>query len=409
MKFIKEAKTLQERKKLYESYRASSKTLTEDVKTVKIKDVKVRDSIVVDDRGPLKITSISSGPFGYTIEVNDNGKSEKIKFDSNEDVQVVKYQEPAPSDKFVIYLPNVGRRIVNRDEAINFLEETIYSYKNDSARFIAGKGFALYCLEAVDDDGSALYGRNNADEFISNLKEYNKIYENKDITEQYWINNQEVMNEVNKLGKELEDDGFKYHGDKYSGSDYYDFYTKLVDDKPVCKAVQYNHNGAQIIDITVNQLMGYEPIDSFEQMRHKLGNMLLPKNKLKEAIITKEFLATIPNSEDFKAYGVDVDLDSAREEIPEAPETPEDMGIAGVLNNLIIDEWEAIDGYNSAIVTLADLGKYDEVEVLKDIVNEENIHVGQLQQIMKSVSPNAESIGEGEVEAAEQLNKGDIE
>lgn len=310
MKFIKEAKTLQERKKLYESYRASNKTLTEDVKTVKVKDVQVRDSIVIDDRGPLKITSVSSGPFGYTIEVNDNGKSEKIKFDRNEDVQVVKYQEPAPSDKFVICLPNVGRRIVNRDEAINFLEETIYSYKNDSARFIAGKGFALYCLEAVDDDGSALYGRNNADEFISNLKEYDKIYENKN---------------------------------------------------------------------------------------------------LKEAIITKEFLATIPNSEDFKAYGLDVDLDSAREEIPEAPETPEDMGIAGVLNNLIIDEWEAIDGYNSAIVTLADLGKYDEVEVLKDIVNEENIHVGQLQQIMKSVSPNAESIGEGEVEAAEQLNKGDIE
>ena len=40
MKFIKEAKTLQERMKLYESYRASNKTLTEDVKTVKVKDVK---------------------------------------------------------------------------------------------------------------------------------------------------------------------------------------------------------------------------------------------------------------------------------------------------------------------------------------------------------------------------------
>jgi len=127
--------------------------------------------------------------------------------------------------------------------------------------------------------------------------------------------------------------------------------------------------------------------------------------------ITKEFLDTIPNSEDFEQYGKYADLDSAREEIPSAPETPEDTGIAGILNNLIIDEWEAIDGYNSAIVTLTDLGKYDEVDVLKDIVNEENIHVGQLQKVLELVSPNAASIGEGEAEAAEQLNsdKGEID
>lgn len=126
---------------------------------------------------------------------------------------------------------------------------------------------------------------------------------------------------------------------------------------------------------------------------------------------TKEFLDTIPNSEDFEQYSKYADLDSAREEIPSAPETPEDTGIAGILNNLIIDEWEAIDGYNSAIVTLTDLGKYDEVDVLKDIVNEENIHVGQLQKVLELVSPNAASIGEGEAEAAEQLNsdKGEID
>lgn len=99
------------------------------------------------------------------------------------------------------------------------------------------------------------------------------------LTETYWIDNKDVMNEVDRLGKELESDGFKYYSDRYSGSTYYNFFTKRGDSGAVCKAVQYNYNGAQIIDVTVDQLMGYEPIDSFEKMRRKLGNILLPKNE----------------------------------------------------------------------------------------------------------------------------------
>ena len=83
----------------------------------------------------------------------------------------------------------------------------------------------------------------------------------------------------------------------------------------------------------------------------------------------------------------------------DVPKTDEDFGISAILNDLIIDEWEAIDGYNSAIITLLDLGKEDAVGVLRDIVNEENIHIGQLEQVMKSVSPNANSINDGEQEA----------
>ena len=99
------------------------------------------------------------------------------------------------------------------------------------------------------------------------------------LTETYWIDNKDVMNEVDRLGKELEADGFKYYSDRYSGSTYYNFFTKSGDNGAVCKAVQYNYDGAQIIDVTVDQLMGYEPIDSFELMRRKLGNILLPKNE----------------------------------------------------------------------------------------------------------------------------------
>lgn len=99
------------------------------------------------------------------------------------------------------------------------------------------------------------------------------------LTETYWIDNKDVMTEVDRLGKELEADGFKYYSDKYSGSKYYNFFTKRGDNGAVCKAVQYNYDGAQIIDVTVNQVMGYEAIDSFDSMRRKLGKMLLPQNE----------------------------------------------------------------------------------------------------------------------------------
>lgn len=92
----------------------------------------------------------------------------------------------------------------------------------------------------------------------------------------------------------------------------------------------------------------------------------------------------------------------------DVPKTDEDFGISAILNDLIIDEWEAIDGYNSAIITLLDLGKEDAVGVLRDIVNEENIHIGQLEQVMKSVSPNANSINDGEQEAKDQLGDNEI-
>lgn len=103
------------------------------------------------------------------------------------------------------------------------------------------------------------------------------------------------------------------------------------------------------------------------------------------------------------ATAEEVGNQTEEENVPDAPQGIEDNGIAGIINKLIIDEWEAIDGYNSAIMALNDLGRYDEAKVLSDIANEENIHVGQLQKIMETVSPNAASIKDGEVEAQEQL------
>ena len=81
-----------------------------------------------------------------------------------------------------------------------------------------------------------------------------------------------------------------------------------------------------------------------------------------------------------------------------------------MINALIQDEWQAIQGYNDAIATLSTTDiDTDIINVFKDIANEENIHIGQLQKALEMVSPNVSSIGEGEQEGAEQLEEPDTD
>ena len=88
-------------------------------------------------------------------------------------------------------------------------------------------------------------------------------------------------------------------------------------------------------------------------------------------------------------------------------ETGTAVGMAAVVSDLIKDEYEAIDGYNSAIATAEAEGFGDAVKVLTEIQAEENIHIGQLQEVMKMFDPNAEKVEEGQAEGAEQLNNSD--
>lgn len=107
------------------------------------------------------------------------------------------------------------------------------------------------------------------------------------------------------------------------------------------------------------------------------------------------------------------DLEGEKEEleaIPDTPTTPDEFGAAGLINALIQDEWQAIQGYNDAIATLSTTDiDTDIINVFKDIANEENIHIGQLQKALEMVSPNVSSIGEGEQEGAEQLEEPDTD
>lgn len=91
-------------------------------------------------------------------------------------------------------------------------------------------------------------------------------------------------------------------------------------------------------------------------------------------------------------------------EIPETASLGIESAVATQLNALIIDEFEAIQGYNSAIVSFSSEPNCENViKVLKDIVYEENVHVGQLQELLKTVSPNAVGIEKGNEETQEQI------
>lgn len=79
--------------------------------------------------------------------------------------------------------------------------------------------------------------------------------------------------------------------------------------------------------------------------------------------------------------------------------------ITSTLKNLIQDEWNAIEQYQSAISIIAANTKNEALlAVLNDIVAEEMVHVGQLNKAMKYNLPGFEQLAkEGEDEAASQL------
>lgn len=104
-----------------------------------------------------------------------------------------------------------------------------------------------------------------------------------------------------------------------------------------------------------------------------------------------------------KIPGVDVD----NEPLP-GPETGADSGLSELLIDLINDEWEAIQGYNTF---KANVGEHTEfIPLIDDIAAEENNHVGMLQKMLATLSPNVNNIAEGEAEAQNELGEaaGDI-
>lgn len=84
-------------------------------------------------------------------------------------------------------------------------------------------------------------------------------------------------------------------------------------------------------------------------------------------------------------------------------------GMLGLVNSLIISEYDAIDQYNSAMATAEAEGNVDIIPILKDIIEEEHTHVGQLQAVAKLFDESANSVEKGIEEADTQLEQGEVE
>lgn len=113
---------------------------------------------------------------------------------------------------------------------------------------------------------------------------------------------------------------------------------------------------------------------------------------------------------DFSSYIDDDFSDPDYPVVPKGPEAGAVTGIADTVIALINDEWEAIQGYNNFMdmlrgtMELQSNSNLDKMlPVIEDIVNEENKHVGQLQELLKLISPNAASIESGAIEGAAQI------
>ena len=133
---------------------------------------------------------------------------------------------------------------------------------------------------------------------------------------------------------------------------------------------------------------------------------------LDESLFDDEFESeaypSYTTSDEFDDDFVDYEDSHSITNVPEGPAEGSDTGVAGELIALINDEWEAIQGYNNAIATLRSVIEdnpvyQDAIKVLEEISAEENAHVGQLQEVLKHISPNAGEIQKGTQEAQSQM------
>ena len=113
----------------------------------------------------------------------------------------------------------------------------------------------------------------------------------------------------------------------------------------------------------------------------------------------------ITDVDEFDESEMEESLNESLGEITDAQpiETGAAVGMASVIADLIKDEYEAIEGYNSAIATAEAEGFTDMINVLTEIQAEENLHIGQLQAIMNTIDPNAHLVDDGQQEGIEQL------
>ena len=106
------------------------------------------------------------------------------------------------------------------------------------------------------------------------------------------------------------------------------------------------------------------------------------------------------NSNDYEL----LNIEEPEEEV-KGPELGPDSGLSSAVIQAINDEWQTISTYNDLANTARSEGREDIAKVIDDINAEENKHVGQLQEVLKTLSSVTKEISAGEMEGLTQMTE----
>lgn len=143
------------------------------------------------------------------------------------------------------------------------------------------------------------------------------------------------------------------------------------------------------------------------------------KNKPVQMLDSKDWLDIMNSNSDeeiekvvkqalTRTYAVKEDVESTEqaektEKVPTVPNNDIAIPFSTVINDLLKDEYDAIDSYNSAIATARAAGQDDLVSIFEEIANDEHMHTGNLQKALELINPQSLSAEKGKVEAEEVI------
>lgn len=87
--------------------------------------------------------------------------------------------------------------------------------------------------------------------------------------------------------------------------------------------------------------------------------------------------------------------DNQVEEIPE--EKLVELNITSFVTDLIKNKWEQVDNINGILVTTPK-DNFELIDTLKSIIDDEYVHIGQLEKIIQGINPEAVALDSGDVE-----------
>lgn len=131
-----------------------------------------------------------------------------------------------------------------------------------------------------------------------------------------------------------------------------------------------------------------------------INNSILSEDEVDEIMLSESLKEDVDDVVMIEVPDVIADIKET-DITPKGPEVGVDTGIADMLLDLINGENDTIKDYN---IFKANLESHPEfISAIEDITNEENNHVGMLQTLLKQISPNVETIKQGEAEAEKDL------